>query len=113
MAIPEALTAAVGNIAATGAAVASLVLVARFLIFGTLFLGTPLEGVLDDPEEETDFAKSDKPSSDWYVLPAAHKREYVDDPLNLDDAYVARDETPVDEWELVPMDDRREDDNDM
>lgn len=72
MAIPAAITTLVADVLVNGVAVASLILVARFAVFGVLFVGTPLEpfrGAENDEPQEW------KPSSEWYVLPALDKRE--------------------------------------
>ncbi|MDP3511441.1 MAG: hypothetical protein Q8S20_01720 [Sulfuritalea sp.] len=75
MAIPAVITTLATDLLVNGVAVASLIAVARFFVYGVLFVGTPLEPFRgpenDEPEEW-------KPSSDWYVLPALDKREVVE-----------------------------------
>lgn len=76
MAIPAALTQAVTSLALNGAAIAALVLVARFAVFGVVFLGTPLARFRGLEDDEADYET--KPSSEWYVLPAIDKKEVVE-----------------------------------
>ena len=54
MALPAALGTMLTDLVLNGVAIASLVLVARFAVFGVVFVGTPLErfrGVHEDDEE--------------------------------------------------------------
>lgn len=75
MALPAALTSMLTGLAVDGVVIASVIVVARFAVFGVVFLGTPLERFRGDDEDDIE---DEKPSSEWYVLPALDKREVVE-----------------------------------